>query len=152
MPDDLPFDQMPDLPVDDFDKAGMMATGPIKIRLKEWKFRPPSDGYTEGILNGYFDIFERPEGPVEEKVRDSFFLSANALWKLSNMALAMGLHYEGKADFKDIAQDCLNRECWAYCDHQKGNDGRMYPRLTAFGANLTEVMDGAPAPEGPKGL
>ncbi len=139
---------MPDTPVDDFDKAGMTATGPMKIRLEEWTYSPPSGGYDAGILKGQFAILERPEeGPVDERVRDTFFLNANALWKLHNMAEAMGLHYEGKTNFKEVAQDCLKRECWAYCGHRKGNDGRTYTQFTSFGANLSEIIDGAPAPD-----
>ncbi len=145
MPEGMPFDQMPDIPVDNFDEAGMTAKGPMKIRLEEWTYKPPSGGYDEGILNGRFAVLERPDvGPVDESVRDSFFLSPNSLWKLINLATGMGLHYDGKTNFKDVAADCIGRECWAYCDHQKGKDGRTYTRLTAFGANLSEVMDGAP--------
>lgn len=150
--------QLPSVVSDNFESVGKSEVGAVHIRCVGWEYQAPrGEQKGEGQYRGEFDIFERPgQAGLEEKVWDSFFLDHRSLWKLRDLSMGMGInHGKNKVDWKDVAEECIGRTCWAYLDERKGKqDGKMYPDLKKFAPNLAAIESGKPqdatAPDAPR--
>lgn len=139
MPDDV---QLPDVKTDSFETAGLAPPGPAKVRLEEWKYQKPGAGGGSGAYRGTFTIIEKPgQAGLDIQASEAFFIDSSSLWKLRDLAMAMGInHGDTAVNWKEVAMECVSKTCWIFIDHQKGKDGKTYARFTDFAPNLAKLQ------------